>query len=295
MLVRDLLFTMMPQWDLNSRRRDLGLEELINFDFSSILDSAIYFRLFTEYMTWLFKNKKAMMEVPQSTKDYKKMAEKKAAKKAKVIEELKKQLQEKLATVKKKNKVLMDHQRKANEREKRLFKLQQEVSKIPELEAKVKELEEMVSSQDDMVAAQDKTLLVYQRDVERLKAAADRAVEDYKSSEAFHEEVTEALGKAFDCGFNNYGSLVGKLFPNLDLSGVTQEIGLPLLSKTIAQPSLDVAPPVDVPQPIPEVAPQQLSPAPIETSAPTEAPAVEIIPVEDDQATTPVQASRVNA
>ena len=55
----------------------------------------------------------------------------------------------------------MDHQGKANKREKRLLELQQEVSKILELETKTKEIEKMVSSRDEMVAAQDKALLVF--------------------------------------------------------------------------------------------------------------------------------------
>ncbi|KAG1363755.1 hypothetical protein COCNU_11G005820 [Cocos nucifera] len=68
-------------------------------------------------------------------------------KEAKIFEELKKQLQEKLAIIKEKNKVLIDHQRKANEGEKRLLELQHEVSKIFELETKVEEREEMVAFQ----------------------------------------------------------------------------------------------------------------------------------------------------
>ncbi|KAG1338609.1 hypothetical protein COCNU_04G009150 [Cocos nucifera] len=131
MLGEDLLFAVMPQWDLNSCRRDLELEELVNYDFSSILD------------------------------DCKKTVKDKATKEAKVVEELKKQLQKKLAIIKEKNKGLMDYQKKANEGEKRLLKLQPEVSKILKLEAKVKEVEEMVSSRDDMVVVRDKTLLVY--------------------------------------------------------------------------------------------------------------------------------------
>ncbi|KAG1331161.1 putative beta-galactosidase 7-like [Cocos nucifera] len=81
------------------------------------------------------------------------MAEKKATKEAKIVKELMKQLQEKLAIIMEKNKALMDHQRKANEREKRLLELQQEVSKIFELETRMKKLKKMVSSQDDAVAA----------------------------------------------------------------------------------------------------------------------------------------------
>ena len=50
-----------------------------------------------------------------------------------------------------------------------------------------------------MVVARDKALLIYQRDIERWKVAATGAVEDYKSSEAFREEATEASGEIFDC------------------------------------------------------------------------------------------------
>ncbi|KAG1362797.1 hypothetical protein COCNU_10G010160 [Cocos nucifera] len=122
-------------------------------------------------------------------------------KEAKISKELKKQLQQKLAIIKEKNKVLMDHQRKANEGEKRLLELQQKVSKFFELETRLKELEEMVAFRDDTVAAWDKALLVYQRDAERLKVVAARAVEGYKFSDAFQEEVTEASGETFNCTF----------------------------------------------------------------------------------------------
>ncbi|KAG1347918.1 hypothetical protein COCNU_06G017470 [Cocos nucifera] len=100
------------------------MEELLNYGFNNILDSAMFFRLLTEHMARFFDNKKTMEEVLQSIKDYKKLAKEKAMKEAKIIEELKKQLQEKLATIKEKNKALMDHQRKANERKKRLLELQ---------------------------------------------------------------------------------------------------------------------------------------------------------------------------
>ncbi|KAG1368378.1 putative beta-galactosidase 7-like [Cocos nucifera] len=63
-----------------------------------------------------------------------KAIEEKAVKEVKIIEELKKQLQKKLVIIKEKNKALIDHQRKANEGEKKLLELQQEDSKIPELE-----------------------------------------------------------------------------------------------------------------------------------------------------------------
>lgn len=76
----------------------------------------------------------------------------------------------------------------------------------------MKELEAIMASQDDTVAARDKALLMYQRDIERCKAATTRAVEDYKSLEAFQQKVTEASKKAFDCGFANCKSLVKKLF-----------------------------------------------------------------------------------
>ena len=46
-------------------------------------------------------------------------------------------------------------------------------------------------------------------------------MKEYKSSEAFEEEVMEASGEAFDSGFTSYKDLIGRLFPNLDLSGVT--------------------------------------------------------------------------
>ncbi|KAG1363375.1 hypothetical protein COCNU_11G002020 [Cocos nucifera] len=153
-------------------------------------------------------------------------------KEAKIVEKLKKQLQKKLAIIEEKNKALMDHQRKANEGEKKLLELLEEVSKIFELETKVKELEKIVASRDDNVAARDKALLVYQRDIERCKATTVRAVEDYNSLEAFQEEVAEASDEAFDYEFVNCKSLLKKLFSDLDLSNITQEMAIQLMSNT---------------------------------------------------------------
>ncbi|KAG1348031.1 hypothetical protein COCNU_06G018600 [Cocos nucifera] len=65
-------------------------------------------------------------------------------------------------------------------------------------------------------------------------------MEEYKSSEGFAEEVTEALGEAFDSNFASCKSLVGKSFPSLDLSGITQEAGLTLASKMEAWLVLEV-------------------------------------------------------
>ncbi|EHA8588051.1 hypothetical protein COCNU_scaffold004014G000010 [Cocos nucifera] len=118
-----------------------------------------YFRLFTEHVLWLFENKKTLEEGLQFLKDCQKAVEDKAAKEAKLFEGLKKQLEEKLAKIKEKNKVLLDLQRKANEGEERLLELQQEASKVPDLEAKVKGLKEVVSSQDSMLATHDKALM----------------------------------------------------------------------------------------------------------------------------------------
>ncbi|EHA8587370.1 hypothetical protein COCNU_scaffold001984G000020 [Cocos nucifera] len=95
-LDNDLLYAMMPQMDLHACRRDFRLDMLLNHGFNSILDFA---------------------------KDCQKAVENKAAKEAKLTEGLKKQLQEKLVKIKEKNKALLDHQRKANEEEKRLLEL----------------------------------------------------------------------------------------------------------------------------------------------------------------------------
>ncbi|KAG1363682.1 hypothetical protein COCNU_11G005090 [Cocos nucifera] len=159
-LGKDLLYAVMPQQDLHARRKDLEPDELLNYDFSSILDATSYFRLFAEHMKWLAENK-FLEEELQSTKGYQKAAEDEATKEVKFAKRLKKQLQEKLTEIKEKNKALLDLQRKANKEEKRLLELQQEVSKIPKLETKVKELEGKVSSRDHTLATHDKALLVY--------------------------------------------------------------------------------------------------------------------------------------
>ena len=41
------------------------------------------------------------------------------------------------------------------------------------------------------------------------------------------------MGEAFNYGFNNGKSLVGKFFPDLDLSDVIQEASLTLVSEAI--------------------------------------------------------------
>ncbi|KAG1334130.1 hypothetical protein COCNU_03G002490 [Cocos nucifera] len=240
MLGKDLLHTMMPKRDLHIYRRDLRLDELLNQGFSSILDSV---------------------------RDCQKIAKEKATKEAKVVEVLKKQLQEKFNEIKEKNKTLMDHQKKIHKGEKRLLELQQEISRILDLETKVVE---------------------------------------YKSFEAFEEEVTEALGEAFDNGFNICKSLVGKFFSNLNLSDITQEAGLALASEENAQATSNVGSPVDAPQSVPEVIAEQPCPlvkapvpaevpAPAPAPAPTKASAIEVISLEDDQAASPAKALQANA
>ena len=98
----------------------------------------------------------------------------------------------------------------------------------------MKELETIVASRDDTMAAQDKAFLVYQRDIERCKAAAVRVVGEYKFSKTFQEEVMKVFEKAFDCRFTNYKSLVKKIFLDLDLSSLTQEAVIQLISETPA-------------------------------------------------------------
>ena len=97
------------------------------------------------------------------------------------------------------------------------------------------------------------------------------------------------MGEAFNCRFDNYKSLVMKLFPDLDLSNVTQEVGLALTSKANAQSVLNVGSPTKVPRPVLKVLAIKLCPkiealAPVEapTPAPTEVLNVEVISLEDD-------------
>ncbi|EHA8588578.1 hypothetical protein COCNU_scaffold005864G000010 [Cocos nucifera] len=58
----------------------------------------------------------------------------------------------------------------------------------------------------------------------------------------------EASRVAFESGFNGCKVIVGKLFSDLDLSGITQEAILTLVSKMEAQASAGMEP-----QPVPEV------------------------------------------
>ncbi|KAG1359190.1 hypothetical protein COCNU_08G006360 [Cocos nucifera] len=82
-LDKDLLYTMMPQHDLHTCKRNLGLDELLNQDFNSILNAASYFRLFAEHIEWLDENKKSLKEALQSAKVCQKVVEEKAAKEEK--------------------------------------------------------------------------------------------------------------------------------------------------------------------------------------------------------------------
>ena len=91
--------------------------------FHFLCQSAFFFRLFAEHVSWLGKNKKSLEKALQSTKDCRKVAEEKATKEEKLAMGLKKQLQEKLNDIAEKNKSLLDLQRKVNEGEDRLLEL----------------------------------------------------------------------------------------------------------------------------------------------------------------------------
>ncbi|EHA8591599.1 hypothetical protein COCNU_scaffold088300G000010 [Cocos nucifera] len=133
-------------------------------------------------------------------------------------------------------------------------------------------------------------------------------MEEYKSSKDFIEEVIEATGEAFESGFNNCRGLVGKLFFNLDLSGVTMEADLNLAARVEPQPILEVGSTAEVPQPAPEVPAALIKPK-VETLDPIEAPAsalievsalaptsTKVISLEDDVTdAAPVEAPQVDA
>ena len=72
-------------------------------------------------------------------------------------------------------------------------------------------------------------------------------MEEYKFSEDFVEEVTEATGEAFESRFNNCKGLVEKLFFNLDLSGITMKVGLTLTAGMEVQPVPKVGSTIEVP------------------------------------------------
>ena len=50
------------------------------------------------------------------------------------------------------------------------------------------------------------------------KRVAAKAVEDYKASEAFQDEIIEASKRVFDFGFQSCRDLVKMLFSNFDIS-----------------------------------------------------------------------------
>ena len=77
-----------------------------------------------------------------------------------------------------------------------------------------------------------------------------RIIEDYKNSDTFQDDVTEASKGAFNYGFLSYRSLIIKLFPNLDLSKVTINAAIEVISDDTATqlpttPSFE-APPVEI-------------------------------------------------
>ncbi|EHA8589624.1 hypothetical protein COCNU_scaffold011549G000020 [Cocos nucifera] len=171
----------------------------------------------------------------------------------------------------------------------------------------------MVSFKDDTLAARDKALLTYQRDLDYCKSATSRAIEEYKSSKGFIEEVMEASGEAFNSGFSSCKCLIGKFFLDPDLSGITQEAGLTLALEIEAQPAPEIGSVVVVPHPISEV-PTILITSKVEPSAPTEVPvadftivpplssmpakvltSVEVISLEDDAAVAPAKDPQVDA
>ncbi|KAG1366885.1 hypothetical protein COCNU_13G006750 [Cocos nucifera] len=135
-------------------------------------------------------------------------------------------------------------------------------------------------------------------------------MEEYKSFENFTDEVMEALGEAFNNGFASCKDLIGKLFPSLDLSGVTQKVGLALASRKEIPAALEVSPLVEMPQPIPELPVALIQPKveALEVPAldPTEAPTpilasaevagpVEVISLQEDSAATIAKAPQANA
>ncbi|KAG1330460.1 hypothetical protein COCNU_02G004280 [Cocos nucifera] len=123
--------------------------------------------------------------------------------------------------------------------------------------------------------------------------------------------MTEASGEAFESGFNGYQELVGKLFADLDLSDVTQEAVLILVSGVEARVTAKVSPPtkasqatLEVPAPLicPKVEAPESTVAPSSTSIEASAPAssnvlisLEIISLEDDLVATLNETSQAKA
>ena len=116
------------------------------------------------------------------------------------------------------------------------------------------------------------------------------------------------MGEAFDSGFNSYKGLVGKLFSDLDLSGITQKADVVLASKAntqlasnagslveVSQPALEVpaikfSPKIEAPTPIEAPAPAPAK-VPTPTSTPAEILTIEVILLEDDLTATFEKAS----
>ena len=105
----------------------------------------------------------------------------------------------------------------------------------------------------------DVALLSYQKQLDKDKECMLKVIEDYKTLDAFQDEVMKASEGAFDYGFLSCRNLIIKLFPNLDLSKVTVEAALAVASEvsfgvtsgapTMVPPATHPAdvPPTDVP------------------------------------------------
>ncbi|KAG1359420.1 hypothetical protein COCNU_08G008660 [Cocos nucifera] len=130
-------------------------------------------------------------------------------------------------------------------------------------------------------------LLTYQRDLDHWKSTTDQMVEEFKAFEEFIEEVLEASEEAFESSFNGCKKLVGKLFSDLNLGGVTQEAILALVSRTEAQlapkvGSTELQPAPEVPiisiKLKVEVSDSAEAPAPAPMFAPTKIPISALVP-----------------
>ena len=84
-----------------------------------------------EYLIWFNENKKSLEEGLRTEQANRKAAEEKAAKEAKIGEELKKQVQEKLATTKEKNQKLLDLHCKIGSYERKLADAAIKANQVP--------------------------------------------------------------------------------------------------------------------------------------------------------------------
>ena len=120
----------------------------------------------------------------------------------------------------------------------------------------------------------DVALFSYQRQLNKGKEHILKVIEDYKASDAFHDEVMEASEGALDYGFLSCRSFIIKPFFDLDLSKTTMEAALTIAFEVTSGATFEVHTTVPPTAPFANVPPVEVPASSVKVSI------VEVIPVE---------------